>query len=279
MRKIFIPLFIVFSAYCEANSSIGYTVYFDSGSSEVHVKGKQWIDSVSAILRSATSYSVSIKGYCDSDGSEESNLLLARARSENILEIFQHNKLERSVIDIKSFGEEDPVAENVTESGKRKNRRVEIAITYQLTESINDIKNEDDHSDKENSVIGNVISSNSFSSEKLEVGKTLILKNMNFEGGTPVMLPESEPVLKELLKLMKDNPTLEIEIGGHVCCGPDYELSLLRARKVYTYLVGFGIDPKRMIYKGYSFNKSIADERTEEGRIKNRRVEITILKM
>ena len=92
-------------------------------------------------------------------------------------------------------------------------------------------------------------------------------------------MPESIPVLKDLLKLMNDNPGLEVEIGGHVCCGPSMELSVLRAKRVYDYLVENGIAKKRLTYKGYSFDKPIAKEDTEEGKMLNRRVEITVLKL
>jgi outer membrane protein OmpA-like peptidoglycan-associated protein len=280
MRIILFGLFISISTFCKAYSTIGHILYFNSGKSEISINDRQWLDSVSVILRSAATYSINIQGYCDSDGSEESNMILARSRSMNVLDVFIDNKLNNAFITAKSFGENEPVSDNKTEQGKTKNRRVELTITYQLSEKI---VTEENHNNKQT---GNVFSqkeilypAGNLSSEKLEVGKTLVLKNLNFEGGTPVLLPESEPTLKELLKIMKGNPGMEIEIGGHVCCGADMQLSLLRAKKVYNYLIGYGIDPKRMTYKGYSFDKPIADEYTEEGRRANRRVEITILKL
>lgn len=280
MRKTFTFLFISISFFCNAYSTISHSIYFDSEKNEVSLNDKQWLDSVSVILRSAATYSIDIKGYCDSDGTDESNMLLAKSRSMNVLDVFLNNKLERSFITTQFLGENDPVADNASEQGKAKNRRVEILITYQLPEKI--ISKGDDTNKPAGNISKKTEAINSeadLSSEKLEVGKTLVLKNLNFEGGTPLLLPESEPVLKELLKVLKDNLTLEIEIGGHVCCGADMQLSVLRAQRVYNYLKGYGIDARRMTYKGYSFNKPIASESTEEGKTKNRRVEITILKM
>jgi outer membrane protein OmpA-like peptidoglycan-associated protein len=78
---------------------------------------------------------------------------------------------------------------------------------------------------------------------------------------------------------MINNPTLEIEIAGHVCCADDMPLSVLRAKTVYSYLVKNGISEKRMTYRGYSRNKPIfEDDSFEENARANRRVEIKILK-
>jgi outer membrane protein OmpA-like peptidoglycan-associated protein len=272
MRKIIFLLFILIPGFCKAFSTIGHAIYFNSGKSEVNPKDQQWIDSISTVIKSAKTYSIDIKGYCDADGSDESNTILAKARAANVLQMFLKNELVKKFIVTNSFGEQGPVADNSTEQGKARNRRVEIAISYQLAEVNSKITNAPEKNENINSEIN-------LSSEKLEVGKTLVLKNLNFEGGTPILLPESEPTLKELLKIMNENPSIEIEIGGHVCCGPDMKLSVMRAERVFIYLKSKGIGPKRMIYKGYSFDKPIADEDTEEGRIKNRRVEITILKM
>jgi hypothetical protein len=56
---------------------------------------------------------------------------------------------------------------------------------------------------------------------------------------------------------MKENPTLEILIGGHVCCFNDMRLSVLRAKTIYDYLVENGIDKSRMKYKGYGLSKPL----------------------
>jgi outer membrane protein OmpA-like peptidoglycan-associated protein len=280
MKKVITFLFIVVPFLCFASPPVSHTIYFDSGSDHIHFNDKQWIDSVASVLKTAVNYSVSINGYCDADGSSESNDVLAQKRAAQAKEIFLNNKINEAFVKTNFFGENKPVAENNSVIGKAKNRRVEISVVYQLPEKSGKIlDNELLKTENVPEPLENIVADKTFSSEQLTVGKTLILKNMNFEGGTPVLLPESEPVLKELLQFMKQHPTLEIEIGGHVCCGPDRDLSIARAKKVYMYLKGYGIDPKRMSYKGYSFDKPIAEENTEEGRIANRRVEITILKL
>jgi outer membrane protein OmpA-like peptidoglycan-associated protein len=281
MKKILTILLLTF-IYNVQGQVINHTVYFDSGKSVLASPDKQWLDSVSAVLKGAGEYSLVIRAYCDADGSLQSNMLLSQARAKVVKEAFVNAKLDAKFIVTNAEGEADPVADNSTEQGKAKNRRATIAVTYSSKIQVPPVVEEG----KNNTVPNNASEDKpkekiniGLSSENLEVGKKMVLKNLNFEGGTAVLLPESEPVLKELLKFMKDHPTIEIEIGGHVCCGPDMELSVLRAKKVFSYLKGYGISEKRMTYKGYSFDKPLAAENTEEGRKTNRRVEITILKL
>jgi outer membrane protein OmpA-like peptidoglycan-associated protein len=119
---------------------------------------------------------------------------------------------------------------------------------------------------------------------KLDVGSTLALKTINFYPDETRMLPESVPELKNLLKVMQDNPKLKIEIGGHVD-GPMMmhskyyqKLSDDRAKTIFTYLVNNKIDGSRLRWKGYSNTQKIFEYPKDESESKtNRRVEIKIL--
>jgi len=90
--------------------------------------------------------------------------------------------------------------------------------------------------------------------------------------------PGAEKVLLEMVKLMTDNPGLKIEIQGHTdkVGGDDYNLTLSqkRAETVRTFLVLYGVDPARLTCKGFGFRKPVAANDTEEGKAKNRRVEL-----
>jgi len=126
--------------------------------------------------------------------------------------------------------------------------------------------------------------------DSVREGETLRLKNINFYGGRHLFLPQSMPALNELLQIMKDHPSLVIEIQGHICClwgerdGMDFDtnepyLSRNRARAVYEYLAAGGIDRKRMSYVGFAGKKPfVYPERSEADKTLNRRVEIRIVK-
>lgn len=89
---------------------------------------------------------------------------------------------------------------------------------------------------------------------------------------------ESVKQLQHVITLMKDNPELNIEVQGHTDDqgSDDYNLKLSqrRAETVLAYLGLFGIDTSRLVPKGYGESKPVMPNNTEEGRAKNRRVEL-----
>jgi outer membrane protein OmpA-like peptidoglycan-associated protein len=116
----------------------------------------------------------------------------------------------------------------------------------------------------------------------IEIGESIHLRNVFFVQGMAVLQPESYPELNRLVKLMIDNPSIEIELGGHTDGVGDpkanMELSDNRVDTVEAYLVSQGIDSKRISGKGYGATKPIADGSSEASRQLNRRVEFKITK-
>lgn len=117
--------------------------------------------------------------------------------------------------------------------------------------------------------------------EKIEIGETVVLQNIFFEFDKADLLPESFPELNKLVELMKKHPQMKIKISGHTDFkgSAEYNLKLSddRAGSVVKYLIENGVNPKNLSAKGYGKTKPIADNTTEEGRQKNRRVEFTII--
>lgn len=111
-----------------------------------------------------------------------------------------------------------------------------------------------------------------------QVGKTIPLKTVQFYPGKDQLLPGADPTIKELSDFLKVRPKMEIEIDGHVCCNDDSLLSEKRAYTVYKKLVDQGVSAKRLSYKGMGTRYKIADEKTEAGKMTNRRVEVKVLK-
>lgn len=117
--------------------------------------------------------------------------------------------------------------------------------------------------------------------EQLQVGKSSVLNNIFFVLNSYELLPSSFADLTLLLSFMQINPTIKIEIAGHTDSSGDLnfnqQLSEKRARSVYQYLLENDIDEKRLSYKGYGPTQPIADNDTEDGRIKNRRTDFRII--
>lgn len=101
---------------------------------------------------------------------------------------------------------------------------------------------------------------------------------INFETGKSDIRPESQKIVNQIADMLKRNPDLKISIEGHTDnVGSDesnQKLSEERAQSVLNALVALGIDSSRLKSKGWGASKPIADNRTEEGRAKNRRVEL-----
>jgi len=101
---------------------------------------------------------------------------------------------------------------------------------------------------------------------------------INFDTDKATLRPDAQPVLEEVRKLLEGDPALKLSIEGHTdntgTAARNRELSAARARSVLGALVGLGIDPGRLGSQGFGQDKPIADNGSEDGRAKNRRVEL-----
>ncbi|MGD0735800.1 MAG: OmpA family protein [Terracidiphilus sp.] len=99
-----------------------------------------------------------------------------------------------------------------------------------------------------------------------------------FDFNKSTIQPDSDPVLMQILDLLKKNPTQKIEIQGHTdnVGGDAYNqtLSEARAQAIAAWLTQHGIAPGRLTAKGFGKTRPIADNTSDAGRAKNRRVEI-----
>ncbi len=115
----------------------------------------------------------------------------------------------------------------------------------------------------------------------IKVGETVVLRNIFFETDKYALKEASVIELDKLAGLLESNPGVSIEIAGHTdnVGTPDYnlELSRNRARAVYDYLAGKGIDPARLSYKGYGETSPVDTNDTEAGRANNRRTEFVVV--
>ena len=110
----------------------------------------------------------------------------------------------------------------------------------------------------------------------------LVISGINFDSGKSTIKPISYPILDEAARILKNNPNVKIEIGGHTdSVGSEslnMNLSFARANAVRQYLISrHGIDPNRLVARGYGESMPIAPNTTREGRAQNRRIEFMAL--
>jgi OmpA-OmpF porin, OOP family len=100
-----------------------------------------------------------------------------------------------------------------------------------------------------------------------------------FDTGKSEVKPESEPALKEVVKLLQSNPGLKVWVVGHTdnTGGEELNVSLSQARAaavVKMLVQQMGVDAARLAAHGAGPYAPVAENKTEEGRAKNRRVEL-----
>lgn len=117
--------------------------------------------------------------------------------------------------------------------------------------------------------------------EPIKKGAKVVLNNIFFEVGRAELKPISYVELNKAVKLLEENPSMIIEIGGHTDSqGSDANnltLSTKRAQAVVDYMVLAGLDTGRLQAKGYGETVPIADNATKDGRAANRRTEFQIV--
>jgi outer membrane protein OmpA-like peptidoglycan-associated protein/Tol biopolymer transport system component len=115
----------------------------------------------------------------------------------------------------------------------------------------------------------------------IEANATVVLKNIFFDVNKYALKEESTTELDNVFMLLRDNPTLKIQINGHTDnvgkINDNMVLSNNRAQAVVSYLIRKGIDPARLTFKGFGPNEPVADNSTEAGRAQNRRTELKVI--
>lgn len=292
--KTYFSIIFFFSMLLSGFAQEQFSVFFESNKFELN---KTEMSRLHAWMESNKQVKiVAINGYTDEDGSVGFNDTLAKRRVSSIFSQISGKIKIREDFKTRSFGELHRQSAN-----KAENRKV---VVYYILEK--DLAREDEilgikkpeTAPKPKPVAHypskiTIDNPNGTTSEyKLDVdfmkqinesktGEKLKIENLNFQFNTFAIVNESRGKLYELLIVMQQNPTLKIEIQGHICCNPSNKgkLSEDRAKAIKSFLVAQGIEKERVTFKGFGSTQPIhpLPERNEEERAANRRVEILIV--
>jgi len=253
-------------------------VHFDFNKSEINSETKHILDSmITANKNLFVITGIDIAAHCDSVGNNQYNDSLSNERANSVKNyLIQHGVAPSAFTKLNGYGKRQPLNDNSTEEDRLLNRRVEMNIRKEPVQAKKSVAEERKASDI-------------LKDTATKVGTTIVLKNLNFEGGRHILLERSIPILDDLLQAMQDNPNLKIEIDGHVCCTASYldgrdndlgsfDLSWQRAKVVYQYLIDHNISADRMTFPGFGASQKLYPyEQNAFEQEENRRVEIKIV--
>ncbi len=301
-KKIILGWLFIFSSICaSAQNQTHFSVNFDFNRSEITPQASVKLDSlINYIVSHKTSFTIELAGHTDSVGSNEYNDALSLRRTGSVKKYLDDRGLESfNIIMEEGLGKRMPLNNNRTEEDRFLNRRVELTVTIPgrsvAKSPVPELVKPDTSAITKITPVDSLPSKRSITDQmndtaNFKAGSKIVLKDLMFIGGRHYLVPGSLPILQELLDIMNKNPTLVISIEGHVCCVPGNidgidldlntpNLSEMRAKMVYDYLIDNGINSDRLSYKGFGHRFPIRPypERTVEDQEINRRVEIKII--
>ena len=110
--------------------------------------------------------------------------------------------------------------------------------------------------------------------------KSFVFENLNFEFGSAKLTPESVPTLNDLVDILKAYPSVQVKLEGFTDnvgdAADNKKLSLARAETTKEIMVASGIGAQRITTAGYGDERPIASNDSEEGKAKNRRLELVV---
>jgi OmpA-OmpF porin, OOP family len=102
---------------------------FETGSTSLTPQSRAQIANVAAVLKAYPTTRVIIAGYTDNTGDEAANLALSRGRAEAVMDALRNEGVPAVNLQAQGFGSQNPIADNSTEAGRARNRRVTLNVT------------------------------------------------------------------------------------------------------------------------------------------------------
>jgi outer membrane protein OmpA-like peptidoglycan-associated protein len=208
-----------------------------------------------------------VVGHADCRGNEIANMELSRNRAFFIVKNIYDLGVVDKDFEVTYTAQGEGLCEEDGGLKDWESRRVDVIMYYEVQSS-------------------NVIQDEAI--DEIQRSGKVELVGVNFQPGMRYFLPGVEEVLNAFAESLKKSPEIKIELQGHICChgkqgdGQDIEtgldnLSVMRAKEVYDFLIAKGIDKGRLRYKGMgnAFPK-VWPEMSNADQIANRRVEAVL---
>jgi OmpA-OmpF porin, OOP family len=228
-------------------------VEFDIDRTVIRPEYRAEVAKVGDFMKKYPTTTAVIEGHTDNVGTYNYNMELSQRRAQSVVDYLVENfGIDRARLSAKGEGFTRPVADNSTNEGRQKNRRIEAIIDC------------------------------AFDVQQIQPPERLCMSLVvDFDSGKADIQPQYRNEIAKVAEYMKQYPTTTAVIEGHTdnVGNPDsnMKLSQKRAENVVKYLVdNFGIDSSRLSAKGYGATRRISYNTTPEGRQKNRRINAVI---
>jgi len=230
-------------------------IQFEINKDDIQREDREKLGVVGTFMNRYPDTTAVIEGHTDNVGTAESNLQLSRRRAESVVNYLVGDlRIDPSRLTAVGFGESRPVADNLTEEGKRSNRRIDAVIACATDiEGLN-----------------------------VAPARMTMALMIEYDINQTDIKPQYDGDLRKVAAFLQANPTVTATVEGHtgnLQASPEQamEISRQRARNVVTYLVhNFAIDPARLSAEGFGQSRRFAYNTSQEGRQENRRVNIII---
>lgn len=280
-------------------------IEFRTGTAILTERGEGALMVVGEMLKNYPDTRFLIEGHTDNDGTPENNMRLSKLRAKTVARYLNEFKgIPDQNMKVEWYGETKPVAENTSDDGKQRNRRVEVKVLDAKLENMSKSSSTAPTTPKK--VVTNTAPPSQTKTEvpappKKEEIKTPIESNetgyevpkktpqeelnenasiISFKPGTDSLMRSGNKALGNIANLLKDNPNLKIKVEAHTDNGKyaisNMELSEKMAKAIKDNLVQKGIDASRITVESFGDAKPKDTNDSEIGRKNNRRIELKV---
>jgi len=268
-------------------------------------RGEGALSVIGELMRQYPQSRFKIVGHTDNDGTNENNMRLSKLRAKTVGRYLSEFKgIPENSLVVEWYGEEQPVADNNTEAGRQRNRRVEITVIDSKlefmtksststiptpekkveTKKIDAIKPiETAPAKKEEPKVSEPVKEES-SAEPVKTPQeelNEISTSLTFKLGTDSLTRFAKRGISKITTIMKANPNLKLKIESHTdntkYAISNMDLSVNRANAIVQQLKAEGVDAARISSQGFGDTKPVDTNESEIGKQKNRRIELKVV--
>jgi OOP family OmpA-OmpF porin len=242
-------------------------IRFAAGSAEIVPESAGMIAAIADVLRGCPGAEFEIAGHTDAQGPETANRQLSEQRAEAVVAALQAQDLPLVVLGARGYGATRPIADNATPAGRARNRRIEFNLGPVP-----------DPEPAPEAAAAPVEASADAAGCVAAVAAILAERTLEFEAGSAELSEPSAPVVSAIGEALAACPGATVEIGGHTDAQGsepgNLRLSEQRAEAVLAALQAEAAPDAlpELVARGYGETEPVADNDSDEGRARNRRI-------